>query len=161
MIAFGTSAQRRGLIRALGLMREGFAGFTSVVAAAVAPAAVFAAFVFQNASYNPRREAFAAFFMAFIVAFGHALILGLPAALMLVHKRAFRAIPMSLAGACVGLAPTAVLFFPYDSSGWQSYLQLASIAAGLGALGGLAFYFTHRAMSPNNSFKPTPLRGAA
>jgi len=142
-------------------MREGLAGFISVIAAAATPAAVFAVFVFNNSSYNPRREALAAFFMASIVAFCHATVLGVPAALTLVHKRKFRAFPMFSAGACVGLIPTAALFFPYNNSGWLTYLQLVSSAAGLGALGGIAFYLTHIAMSPNNSFKPKPLRGSA
>jgi hypothetical protein len=141
-------------------MREGFAGFISVLAAAATPAAVFAAFVFADASYSPIREAFAAFFMAFIFAFCHATLLGLPTALALVHRRAFGPFPMLLAGACVGLLPTAVLFFPYNNSGWLTYLQLTSSAAGLGALGGLVFYFTHHAMSPNSSFKPNPPRHA-
>lgn len=134
-------------------MRKGFSGFISVIAAAATPAAVFAAFVFADASYRPIREAFAAFFMAFIFAFCHATVLGLPTALALVHKRAFRPFPMLLAGACVGLFPTSVLFFPYNNFGWLTYLRLTSSAASLGALGGLAFYFTHHAMNPNSSFE--------
>ncbi len=139
-------------------MREGFAGFLSVVAAATTPAAIFAAMIYAAG----RPAASGAFLLAFIVSFGHALILGLPTALALKHKDAFRAVPMLLAGACVGLVPLSFLFFPYQQPrDWLAYLQLAASAAGLGATGGVAFYLTHRAISPNNSFKPTSLRDAA
>lgn len=142
-------------------MREGFAGFLSVVAAAAAPATAFAIFSYATLSYDPARNAGAAFLMAFIVAFGHALILGLPTALALVHKRAFRAVPMLVAGACVGLFPAALLFLPYQGSGWVSYSQAVLAAAGLGSLGGVAFYFTHQAISPRNTFETKPFRGSA
>ena len=134
-------------------MREGLAGFASVVAAAATPAAIFAALMYRTALLP-------AFVMAFIVAFAHALFLGLPAALFLVHKNAFRAVPMFVAGACAGLLPTALLLLsepPID--GWIG-LQLAASAAAFGATGGLAFYVTHRAVAPGNSQeKPKPPGG--
>ena len=90
------------------------------------------------------------------------MILGLPAALALVHKQAFRAVTMLIAGGIVGLLPAGLMFFPYSAPrDWTSYLTLAGAAFGFGASGGVAFYMTHRMISPNNSFKPTPLRGAA
>lgn len=128
-------------------MREGFAGFLSVVAAAAAPAMLFALLIYATG----RSAVLAAFLLAFVVAFGHAMMLGLPAALALVHKKAFRAGSMLLAGAFVGLLPVSLLFFPYlEPRNWLAYLQLIASAAGLGATGGMAFYFTHRSISPDN-----------
>ena len=141
-------------------MRDAFAIFLSTVAAAATPAAIFALYVFSLPPSRPG-TVFVAFCMSFMLAFGHAMILGLPAALALVHKRAFRALPMLIAGGVVGLLPAGLLFFPYSPPrDWASYLTLAGAAFGLGASGGIAFYVAHRIISPNNSFKPTPLRGA-
>lgn len=141
-------------------MREGFAGFLSVVAAAAAPAAAFAIFIYATQSYEPARIATAAFFMAFIVAFGHALILGLPVALVLVHKGAFRTVPMLLAGACVGLLPAA-LTFPV-SRVWLGKLLSNSCGSRSAWLPGWCCVLVHSPIiSPNNSYTPNPLRGSA
>jgi len=46
-------------------------------------------------------------------------------------------------------------------AGWIDYFQLIGYAGALGALGSMAFYFVYRSISPDNSFKPNPLRGSA
>jgi hypothetical protein len=101
-----------------------------------------------------------AFVLAFIVAFLHAMFLGLPAALTLVHKHMFRAIPMLVAGGIVGLVPASLLMLAmYPPGEWLTMIGYVGGAFVLGASGGLAFFCAHKAISPNNSFKPSPLRG--
>ncbi|MEN1973459.1 hypothetical protein WCE34_14210 [Luteimonas sp. MJ204] len=101
------------------------------------------------------------FLLAGMYASCHALILGLPVALVLARFRLFSPIPMSVVGAVVGTLPLAVFTLLSPPDYWQRPLFLFASFAFLGAVGGLAFYFTRQALSPNNSFKPTPLRGAA
>lgn len=142
-------------------MREAFAIFLSTVAAAAAPAAIFALYVLSLPPDRPG-TAFVAFCMSFMLALGHAMVLGLPAALALVHKRAFRAGPMLIAGGVVGLLPAGLVFFPYAAPrDWTGYLTLAGTAAGLGASGGIAFHLAHRIISPGSSSRPEPPRRQA
>ncbi|MCF7222933.1 hypothetical protein [Marilutibacter chinensis] len=143
-----------GLAHRLDRLREGFAGFLSTLAAAAAPAALIAAYVHAGSDGRPG-TALVAFCMAFLLAFAHAVILGLPAALVLVHKRRFRAFPMLVAGGVVGLLPSAVIFFPDRSSAeWSGYLAIIAVTSTLGAVGGLAFYLAHRMISPEREFCP-------
>ena len=92
------------------------------------------------------------------------MIVGLPLGLFLVHKRMFRAWPALVAGAVAAVpVPLFVLvttlFREPDGVALASaFLLMAALS---GAISGLAFYWTHRLMSPNNSFKPNPLRGSA
>lgn len=89
---------------------------------------------------------------AFVLAFAHAMILGLPAALVLIHKRRFRMIPMTLTGGLIGLLPNALVLFPYDGpspDALSAYLMTIAVTCGLGAVGGGVFYLVHRAISPD------------
>jgi len=47
------------------------------------------------------------------------------------------------------------------AAGWWQYMESVAFFGLCGALSGLAFWLVLRAMSPNNSLKPTPLSGAA
>jgi hypothetical protein len=134
------------------------AAIFSAGAAGLPPAFAFAIYtsVTNSFDYFP-----SSFLLAGIFASAHALILGLPAALVLTRMRLFRPIPMSVAGAVVGGLPLAAFTFFSPPHYWQSpSLMFASFSL-LGVAGGLAFYFTYQALSPNNSFKPKPLRGSA
>jgi uncharacterized protein YneF (UPF0154 family) len=103
-------------------------------------------------------------FVAFVVCIPYVMIVGLPIGLFLVHKRMFRAVPALIAGA-IAASPiplislvSAVIRKPHEAAFALTFLLMAIFS---GALSGLAFYWTHRLMSPNNSFKPNPLRGSA
>ena len=47
------------------------------------------------------------------------------------------------------------------AAGWIDYFQFIGSAGLLGTIGAVTFYFLYKGMSPNNSFKPMPLRGTA
>ena len=103
-------------------------------------------------------------FVAFVVCIPYVMIVGLPIGLFLVHKRMFRAVPALIAGA-IAASPiplislvSALIREPDGVALAFTFLLMAIFA---GAISGLAFYWTHRFMSPNNSFKPNPLRGSA
>ena len=155
----------------------------SVFAAAAAPAAIAGLIMLLVG----RSEAFPVLFQvlatAFVVALAHAVALGLPAVWLLRRTGCFRPWLILCTGFLVGLIPMAVWSWPYRPSpypssawingvqtlnngvptlaGWLGYIQGAAYAGAFCIVGALAFYFTFKGISPNNSFKPTPLRGAA
>ena len=103
-------------------------------------------------------------FAACFVALPHAVLLGLPIAGWLLRLGKFRLLPMTVAGAAVGAIPAVI----WRTSSWNAaqvtiadHAAFGAFAAGLGAIGSAAFLFTYLGVSPNHSFKPTPLRGAA
>ena len=129
-------------------MRLPLALLLSTLAAATTPAAIFAAYVQLESPERPGM-AIMAFGVSFAVAFVHAVLLGLPAALVLVHKRAFGAIPMLIAGGLVGWLPGSLLFFVYSRPpDGSDYASMASMAFALGASGGLAFHAIFRLVEP-------------
>ena len=164
-------------------MRQFIATSLATVAAALAPAlAISAAFlVFGGKEALPTLPL--VFFFALFVAFLHTVLFGLLTAGWLLRIGKFRLLPMLLSGLLIGMVPAAIWNQPYkyaDSqtsswsngvqkldngvptlSGWLDYLQFVGYAGLLGTVGAIAFYFVYKGMSPNNSFKPTPLRGAA
>ena len=103
-------------------------------------------------------------FFAFAVCIPYVKVIGLPIGLFLVHKRMFRPVPALIAGA-VAASPVPMLFLisALTSEPDGTAIALACLVAAIpsGAVSGLAFYWAHRLMSPNNSFKPNPLRGSA
>ncbi len=129
-------------------LRKAFAGFFSVLSAAAVPAL---AFTLWMAVPDRMQGALPLFMMTFFVTFGHALILGLPAATVLAANEAFRPFSMLAAGFLVGFLPAA-LFFATTSrqDDWRTGIWAATITAILGAMGGLAFYFTHRLLYRDN-----------
>lgn len=123
---------------------------------ALAPAALFAAISGNAAQMLP---------VAFAVSLGHALILGVPAALLSRRKRWDR-LWIAVAGAAlIGMLPVGILTWPFNPSrrgfssvdgvvqevdgipslaGWISYVELLAGLAVLGAIGGLIFWSTLR-----------------
>lgn len=87
-------ASRRIEIGAM-ILRHAFAGFLSVVAAAATTAIIVSACV-AYADGFPR--ILAPFMFVFAIAFGHALIPGLPVATVLAANGTFRAGPLAIAG---------------------------------------------------------------
>ena len=150
--------QRVGLTQALGLMNKLFAFVISIGAAALPAAFSFAIYqsVTNSTDYFP-----SAFFLAGIFASAHAFLLGTPAVLGLMHFRLYRPTTLVMVGAIIGVLPLTVFSAINPPNYWQDPVFLFSSFALLGAAGALVFYIIHRAISPNNSFKPTPLRGAA
>jgi hypothetical protein len=118
--------------------------FLSTLAAAATPAAIFAAYAQVQSPGRPG-AILALFGVAFLVAFAHAMLLGLPAALVLNQRRAFRAVPMLIAGGLVGVLPIGLLWFPHTPPrNWSVFGAVAGVVFGLGASGGLAFHATFR-----------------
>lgn len=129
-------------------LRKAFAGFLSVVSAAAVPALVFTLWM----SVPDRMHgALPLFLLTFFVTFGHALILGLPAATVLAANEAFRPLSMLIAGFLVGFFPAALFFVTTSrQDDWRTGILAATTTAMLGAMGGLAFYFTHRLLYRDN-----------
>jgi len=127
-------------------MNELAAKIVASLPAAAAPAAIFG-----FAVGAPEVAVF-----AFMVTLGHALVLGVPVASVLMISGHFKPLPMALAGASVGLVPAAAIFLPLAEPLWTSYARFIGTFSGLGAAGGIAYYYAYRGMMPNPSFKPTP-----
>ncbi len=141
-------------------MREALAILLSTASAAATPAAIFALYVYSLPPGRPG-TVFVAFCLGFMLASGHVLILGLPVALALVHRKAFRPLPMLIAGGVVGLLPAGFLLLPYTAPrDWQHYSILVGAAMGMGASGGIAFHATHRIIDPGHPPDARPLRGS-
>jgi hypothetical protein len=86
--------------------------------------------------------------LVFLFALAHAVIAGIPVAAVLMAAGRFRPLPMLVAGACVGLVPAALFFTASGEPGVAGYLLRLASMAGLGALGGLAFFLAHRVIEP-------------
>jgi hypothetical protein len=122
--------------------------------------------------------------MSLIFAAPFILLLGLPLMLVLVKARFFRWWPMALVGTLAGSVmagwrgPGSDPGTSYGGSwygqyrqfvidgeptfyGWLNYAQSLTTFALHGLIGATAMYWAWRRLSPNNSSKPTPLRGAA
>jgi hypothetical protein len=117
---------------------------------------------------------------AFAITLGHALILGLPAFLILQMKRWVNAATSTGAGFAIGVMPIAVLTWPLQPAahfnastngvrtivegvptveGWFEYLQLLLTLGGLGALGGVAFWAVLRVSDGLKNGIPNLRRG--
>ena len=97
-----------------------------------------------------------------LAATGMALALFSPVVAVLVklRRRTFRA--TLAAGAMSSGLPAFVILWPLSgASGWLAFLGHVAYWASLGAFGAWLFHLALRGFSPNNSSKPTPLRGAA
>ena len=164
-------------------MRQFFVVVTASLAAALAPSLTITClfFVLDGDSPNPIWPV--VLLVAIIVSLAHTLLLGLVAAGWLFRVGKFRPLPMLLTGLVIGIVPAAIWQHPWKQvgtqssswsggvqtvdngvltvAGWIDYFQFVGCAGILGAMGAMAFYYVYKGMSPNNSFKPTPLRGAA
>ncbi|WP_462116713.1 hypothetical protein [Lysobacter xanthus] len=100
--------------------------------------------------------------LGFSVLFGFAtcylgmIFVAVPAVKLLARAGLYRALPVCTTAVLVGtvLACLAAGLFSPNVAVWRTAL----IGAFFGLVSGLAFYYCAR---PNNSSKPTPLRGAA
>jgi hypothetical protein len=101
----------------------------------------------------------AAFPLAFAITLGHAIILGLPVALLYRAKRWTRLDATLAASFLIGAIPAGIVNWPTDFSpatrtsipgipdvsaveGWIQYAGTLAFFGGFGALGGLAFWIT-------------------
>ena len=138
----------------LNRLREGWAGFLACVAASLVPATALALLMTLQRPDASFADPLSVLIGVAVVAFMHAVLLGLPASLFLVHKGWFRPAPMLAAGALVGALPASliVLFLRLRhglAAGLSlGHLQLLAACAALGALGALSFYVTHRCIYP-------------
>ena len=164
-------------------MRQFLAVLIASLASALAPALAitYVFFALERNNTNPTWPV--VLVVAIVVALGHTLLLGLIAAGWLIRVGKFRLLPMLSVGLVIGLIPAAIWQHPFKAAGtkssswsggvqtldngvltqagWIEYFQFIGSAGLLGAIGAMTFYFVYRGMSPNDSFKPTPLRGAA
>lgn len=99
-------------------------------------------------------------FLAFVVCLPYVVIVGLPVGLFLVHKRMFRAIPALVAGA-IAASPLPLIFLasaffgPISAGEVGVAVAFLLVASVVGGFSGLAFYWTHRFMSPEHLLTPT------
>jgi len=164
-------------------MRQFLAVLIASLAAALAPALAITCLFFALDHDNPNSIWPLVLLFATFVSLAHTLLLGLVAAGWLLRTGKFRALPMLSVGLIIGAVPAAIWQHPWRQAGtrssswsngvqtldngvltlagWIDYFQFIGYAAVLGAIGAIAFYFTYKGMSPNNSFKPNPLRGSA
>jgi hypothetical protein len=146
-------------------MRQGLAPFVAVLASAITAAVLtlISAWVARPSLHTD--DIFVGFFFVLTACFIYSMFVGLPIALVLVHKHRFRAGPMLVAGALAGLPAILVLLWPGSSANqltdWAMFAGLLACGSAIGAASGAAFFLAHHAMSPNNSFKPNPHRGGA
>ena len=96
--------------------------------------------------------------ISFAVAAVPTLLLGLPYILWLRSRNALTWRNICLGSVLVGSLAMAVLTWAIAWNNPVPGLSAYLLGAGLGLAGGVAFCLGAR---PNNSFKPTPLRGAA
>jgi len=114
------------------LIRLAATAFIAVLAAAAAPAIVFAALT--------RSSAGGAF--AFLIALPHALVLGLPLFLLLRAKKCVNAVSSIAAGFAAGALPITVMsaLFAPSRGDWASIVLGALLFGVSGAVGGIAFF---------------------
>ncbi len=145
-------------------MRLFLAVLFAVVAASLAPPIAFAIWLLAESGKMAISFLPLVFIAGTAVSCLHVLVLGLPATGWLLKIGSFRFFPMLAAGFVIGSVPALL----WRGSNWaasqDSLIGNLSFAIFAGLLGGLSstvFFFVYRGLSPNNSFKPTPLRGSA
>lgn len=115
-----------------------------------------------------------------LIAFAHVLLLGLPAVLLMARARAITWAATVLVGFLIGALPTALWSFPLwriergltasdwnghvmvqtivngvpTWAGWLQYLRLASLAGAFGAIGGIAYWWVRRRLTPLSPQRP-------
>jgi hypothetical protein len=146
-------------------MRQGLAPFVAVLASAFIAAVLIliAAWIARPSLHTA--DIFVGFFFVLTACFVYSMFVGIPIALALVHKQQFRVGPMAMVGALAGLPPVLFLLWPGSPAtrftDWALFAGLLACGSAIGAAGGATFFLTHHAMSPNNSFKPSPHQGGA
>lgn len=112
-----------------------FAWIGATLLGALVPAAIFS-MTFGGPAF------LALLLFAFAVALAHALVLGLPIALLYRAKRWQQPGFAVATGFLIGAIPIGVLSWP--RIGWEEQLHLLGLYGGLGAVGALAFWLTLR-----------------
>lgn len=128
--------------------------------ASLAPALVMAALWFT------REIALTVLVLTFVIALGHAIVLGLPLFLIFRSKGWVNVMSCVVVGFAVGAAPAGVLTWPIQrpvfhifygsgaTAGWVSYLKPLICLGSLGALGGFAFWFVSRWFDGGGAAQP-------
>lgn len=108
-----------------------FAWITAILLGALTPVAIFSIAV-QTIVLWP---------FVLVVTLAHALVLGLPVALLYRAKRWQRPGLAVATGVLIGAIPVGVYAWPV---GWLDIIRLLGVFGGLGAAGALAFWLTLR-----------------
>jgi hypothetical protein len=109
----------------------------ALLAAALAPAAVCAALGGSLGLLT----------IGFVVALAHAVLLGVPAYLLMRMRGSVNALSAAIAGFVIGIVPVGLLGLGESGTQWIAYLQGVLPFGGFGLLGGLAFWATLRITS--------------
>ena len=129
--------------------------FLGSIAGALAAVAAFVLYDWLSPAFyltsNP-----ALILLPLLIAGAQTLFLALPILAALNRFKRLNLITAILAGATSASAPWLIFLFSKASA---TFLPFVGLIALLGAIGGSVGYATARALSPNNSFKPSPLRG--
>ena len=135
-----------------------------IVATAIGAVAATAALLLEQAVFLPSTPAYfasalivAVLVLTLIVAF--ALFLPIRYLFSRFGRTGFRATVLS--GALSGLIAALVIFWPPLGKTLPSFLYELCYCSAIGGFGALIFHLVLARLSPNNSFKPKPLRGSA
>ncbi|MDO5506393.1 MAG: hypothetical protein Q4F49_08940 [Pseudoxanthomonas suwonensis] len=91
----------------------------------------------------------------------HVFVLGVPTFLALQHRQLVNRWSLMLAGLALGSIPSALVSLPNALRGGTFDLSGTLVFGLLGVFSAWVFWLAWSRLGPNNSFKPTPLRGAA
>jgi len=99
--------------------------------------------------------------IAWVIGATHIFLLGIPAFLILLRKNPARTWPLAITGFVLGFTPAALYTLPNVLRGGAANVLGPFVFGVVGVFSAWVFSLVWHRLGPNNSFKPTPLRGTA